>query len=100
MYCLRYKKKHLLRRVLHPLIIHSDVEEALALSFKDEDQDSENDIFEYLYHRSKSGKYVYDLILNCVICTILYDKPLFLHKVLEFMIAFKRSTNVSFSAYV
>ena len=82
-YCMRYRKKHLLSRVLHPLVVHSDIDESLALSFKYDDQDSQEDILEYLYHMSKVGKD--DLIVNCAVCTIMYDQPCSLRKVLELL---------------
>ena len=38
LFCLRYKKKFLLPRILHPLVVHMDINETLALSFKSDDQ--------------------------------------------------------------
>ena len=91
--CLRYKMKHMLRRILHPLVVHSDVDEALALSFRNDDQDSQEDILEYLYHMSKASKY--DLILDCAICSILYNQPRFLQKVFELLY----SSNIPMSRF-
>ena len=82
LFCLRYKK-FLLRRVLHPLVVHSDVDEALALSFKSDDTKSQDDILEYLNHMAKAGKSA--LILNCAICCIIYNKMSYLQKVLELL---------------
>ena len=83
LFCLRYKKKDLLRRVLHPLVVHSGIDEALALSFKTGDQESQEDILEYLYHMSKVSKY--DLILDCAICAIMYDHSQYFQKLLELL---------------
>ena len=69
-------------RILHPLFVHSDIDEALRLSFKYDGQDSQEEILEYLDpNMSKDGKD--ELILNCAVCTSMYDQPIVLQNVLQ-----------------
>ena len=84
-FCLRHKDTSLLRGVLQPSVEHSDIDETLGYTFREEQEDGEADILEYLVHLCRKGRDA--ITVNCAVTAVVYDKPKVFQKILQLLYA-------------